>query len=332
MFETARFKLTAWYLLIIMVISCAFSLVIYRETAREVERGLRAQQVRIWAQQGFFAPPFANIDADQDLLTEELGQLRLVLFLANLGILVVAGGAGYFLAGKTLTPIETMLEEQKRFVADASHELRTPLTAIKTEIEVAARNKSLDLIGAKKLIKSNLEEVNKMQSLSDYLLQLSRYQSNAFKLPAEEVDLQGVVSRAVDKLEPIAKMRGVVIKLDIAPVRVSGNKDSLVELVGILLDNAIKYSQPKKQIIVAVEPAPGGANVSVQDFGTGIKASDLPHIFDRFYRADSSRGKSLTPGYGLGLSIAKSIVDLHKGKISAQSSPAGSIFKVFLSL
>jgi signal transduction histidine kinase len=112
---------------------------------------------------------------------------------------------------------------------------------------------------------------------------------------------------------------------------VEANKESLLELINILVDNAIKYSRPKGKIVISTDKTGSSTSFSVHDNGIGIDPFDLPHIFDRFYRADSSRSKSKTDGYGLGLSIAKEIVDHHGGTINVESSlKAGTTFKVKL--
>lgn len=121
-----------------------------------------------------------------------------------------------------------------------------------------------------------------------------------------------------------------MIVKDLKNTYVKGDLSSLIELTTILLDNAIKYSQVGGKIIIKTEVATKKATLSIQDFGVGIKASALPHLFNRFYRADSSRNKEIN-GYGLGLSIAKKIVDLHYGKITVESTLGkGSLFVVLL--
>src|SRR5260370_24376310 len=126
MFQSARLKLTAWYLVLIMAISILFSLVLYRGITQEVDRSLRIQQFRIYQAEHpdalFLAPPPPT---DPQVFEEASDRIKLILILINLGIFIVAGGAGYFLAGRTLKPIKEMVDEQNRFITDASHELRT---------------------------------------------------------------------------------------------------------------------------------------------------------------------------------------------------------------
>ncbi len=315
MFASARLKLTIWYLFIIMSVSLVFSFAIYSGINLELNQFERLTVVR--REVDFFGTRVQRTPAfDKGMISNARQKLILNLALINLGILVISGVSGYLLAGKTLKPIEDMVGEQKRFIADASHELRTPLTAMKTEIEVALRDKGLSLAQSRKLLQSNLEETNKMQSLSNYLLSLSRYESVGEKLPMSKFNLAEILKNVIEKLEPVAQAKKVKLNPDLKDSSVIGNEDSLNELFTILIDNAIKYSHPKGEVRIKV----ARSMVSIQDFGVGIKESELPHIFDRFYRADSSRSKSSVEGYGLGLAIAKSIVDLHNGRIQVKSS------------
>ncbi len=352
MFQNARLKLTFWYLLIIMLVSGFFSLIVYRGFTKELGRGFHMQAIRgtperrlvVQERNGFFRIlPFViypdEIPPEDVAEIINLAKRRFATQLAiiNGAILFLAGTAGYFLAGKTLHPIELMVSEQKRFVADASHELRTPLTSIKTEVEVALRDKKLSLKDAKNLLKSSLAEVDKMKYFSDDLLSLSRYEANGRDLQMEKVDLAEAVRQATERNMPQAKLKKIKINAELAEVIVIGNPQSLVELFSILINNAIKYSPRQTEIEVRVlrQKSRQGigkkALIEVVDHGTGISQKDIPHVFDRFYRADSSRSKAKVDGYGLGLSIAKSIVDVHKGEIKLKSEVGkGSTFKVIL--
>lgn len=329
MFKKARIKLTAWYLAIIMLVSLAFSGVIYFGINRELVRieglqNLRNQRSQLLAplwnefraerlQRGLPVPEYPPL-----LETENVKEIRLrimtILGLINLSILVIAGAGGYFLAGRTLEPISEMVEKQKEFVSDASHELRTPLTSLKTEMEVALRSKKFSAMEARRLIASNLEDVNKMQKLSNYLLELDRYESGR-EIPMTKVDLREIVIKTIGKKRVETNLKKSIV---------NGNEDAITELVTILLDNAIKYGKGKR---IEVRTEANGI-IEVEDHGVGIAKRDLPHIFDRFYRSDKSRG---TDGYGLGLSIAKSIVELHSGTIEVDSKAGKeTTFKVTL--
>jgi signal transduction histidine kinase len=315
MFKEARLKLTISYLAIIMMISLSFSGAIYVGINRELSRIENFQKVRI---QGIIRgipvstelPP----SPDSDAIAEARARIIATLGFINLSILIFSGLGGYFLAGATLDPIKEMMDKQKEFVSDASHELRTPLTSLKTEIEVALRDKNLGLNQAKRMLKSNLEEVDKIHKLSNYLLKLNRYEKDG-KASFSKVDLKEVVLTACKNFK-------YKFDLSLQKAIVSGNSDSLTEMVTVLLDNAIKYGNGKK---VEVRTKKNGI-LEVEDHGFGITKEDLPHIFNRFYRSDKSRG---TEGYGLGLSIAKSIADLHNAAIEVKSKPGkGSVFTV----
>lgn len=330
MFTQARFKLTAWYLLIIMTVSILFSFVIYKGVSFELERGLRRQIVRN-------VPNSPNINFsvntsfDQDVFKEATDRIKWQLFLVNLTILIISGVAGYFLAGKTLDPIEVMVDEQKRFISDASHELRTPLTALKTEIEVSLRDKSLQLKQAKELLNSNLEEVNKIQTLTNYLLTLSRYQNIKNNMTFEKVQIANIASDVINKLEFFIAQKDIKLINKVKDLTFEANPTGISEILTILIDNAIKYSHNKGEIIISSKSDKKYITVSVHDLGIGIKASDIPYIFNRFYRASVARDKVQVDGYGLGLSIAKTIIDLHKGKIYVDSQIGeGSTFIVKL--
>ena len=260
--------------------------------------------------------------------TVEAARLRIisVLGLINLSILVISGLGGYFLAGLTLDPISKMVRDQKEFVSNASHELRTPLTSLKTEIEVALRDKKLGISEAKELLKSNLEDVDSMQRLSNYLLKLNSYENSEVALPTREVDLSEIVQKVIDLSETTAIRNKIKITAKLQKTIVKGNSEALSELTKILIENAIKYSGESKNIEVKTK---NGGILEVKDFGIGISQEDLPHIFERLYRGDSSRSKEKTDGYGLGLSIAKSIVDKMSGKIKVASVVGkGSTFTI----
>lgn len=346
MFKSARVKLTAWYLLIIMTISLSFSGVIYYGTSREMERSFRRIDLRHRAEElGIPLPRFFSFPEDLPLrlretapryfFAEDLAEARKRLLLNLVGIngviLAVSALAGYFLAGRTLAPIENSLEEQKRFVADASHELRTPLTALKTTMEVALRDKKMNLTEAKKIINDNLHSVDDLKSLSDKLLSLTRYQSNGGSLTFAEVDIREVIEKAVKKMESVAKEKKVRLGLKVKSEKLKGNAESLEEMMLIFLDNAVKFTPKGGRVTIETEVRGQKLEVRVKDTGVGIAKEDLPHIFDRFYRADQSRSRQKVDGFGLGLSLAKKIIEIHKGTVGVESKMGeGTSFSIKL--
>lgn len=328
-------RLTTYYVLIVMSISISFSLAVYKVSSIEISRGLTKQDRTIRDIIGdqpsqIFGSPFGQFDqVREDQMRESAAKLRDNLIYFNLLILFVSSFASYYLARWTMRPIEDALESQNRFTADASHELRTPLAAMRTEIEVALRDEKLSLVDAKNFLRSNIEEIAKLESLSDSLLKLARYKEGEKIL--EKVSLSEVITEAYQRVESLAQHKKIVFKNKLNDLVVVADKQSLVELFVILLDNAIKYSEREKTIKIQISEEAKRPTVKIIDEGIGIKAGELDHIFERFYRADTSRTKARANGYGLGLSLAKQIVELHSGKISVKSTPGkGSEFTVQL--
>ncbi len=330
MFHSATIRLTLWYLAIIMLVSAAFSWALYATTDRELRLGLR-RQAGIIRQFPGYTSFLAQPQDFETQLAEAEGHLQLDLLFVNLLILGGGGAASYFLAKRTLRPIEEALDVQSRFTADASHELRTPLTAMRTEIEVALREKKIGPAEAKALLTSNLEEIAKLEALSGALLKLAQHDQNQLELVA--CSLKSIATASVERLEVVAKAKHITIINNTGDLSVMGDEQSLADLLVILLDNAIKYSPAKTTITLDARKHANLAHLTVSDQGRGIKALDLPRIFDRFFRADASRSAQDVSGYGLGLAIARQIVETHGGSIEADSTPGqGSVFTVKLPL
>ena len=330
MFHKTRLKLTAWYLLIIMVVSIFFSTFIYFGATREFNRIIRIEQFRnlhpevnesyiqrpVWENENIPLPRQPDPRLIQDANIRVLEGLIGI----NLIILCLSALAGYFLAGRTLKPIKDMVDEQNRFITDASHELNTPLTSLKTSIEVNLRDKKLTLEKSKQVLLSNLEEVNNLQALSEELIEITQYQKANGNFQLSKTDIANVVKNAVLKIKPQADKKQIKISTKVSKTSINADERSLTELFIILLDNAVKYSPQKKNIEVKSVISDSKLKIIVKDNGIGIDKQDLPFIFERFYRADKSRTKQQVAGYGLGLSIAKRIVSLHSGTINVESA------------
>ncbi|MBU0618968.1 HAMP domain-containing histidine kinase [Patescibacteria group bacterium] len=309
-----------------MLISIIFSLVIYTTITRELGRGFRQAETRLRAEELGLPVPRQLPKHFEELgpqLVEDLAaankRVVLNLIILNGIILVVSTAAGYFLAGKTLGPIETAMEEQRRFVADASHELRTPLTALKTTIEVALREKKLTIKEAEKVLESNLEDIEDLESLTNNLLSLAQYQqgNNAFVL--QPVKIGDVIQTSYKKISPLAKKKDIDIKIKTSEHIIEGNKQSLEEMMLIFLDNAVKYTPKGGRVRITTKSNKKKLIIKIKDTGIGIAKKDIPYIFDRFYRVDQSRSKDNVLGFGLGLSLAKQIIELHKGTVTVSS-------------
>jgi len=335
MFSQARLKLTVYYLAITMVISLFFSLAIYTNVSRQIEGFIHIQNQRIqqFRQNDNLELPHPRsrnlpIISVQDLKEQQTKLLHSLLFI-NSSILLLAGGAGYLLAGQTLQPIKVMMDKQNQFIADASHELRTPIATLQAEMESSLMAKSITDKIARNLIKSNLEEVDHLKKLTNNLLLLTSNQAINFNL--QNLQLANILKIAKSRVASLAKHKKIKISSKIPKATIRGDQNSLVEAFIIILENAIKYSHSNSSIFITGSKSDHKISLSIKDQGIGISAKDLPHIFERFYRADKSR--SNTDGFGLGLSIAKNIITNHHGSILVSSAlNKGSTFTVILPL
>jgi signal transduction histidine kinase len=348
MFHTTRIKLTAWYLLIVMAITGLFSGIIYYGLTREMERGFERAQKRLETQQVFeeffrlhgrgLWPPMNHMGEEGPRfflfvsdLAEAKHKLLVRLVVINGVVWVLAAWASYVLAGKSLEPIAAAVEEQKRFISDAAHELRTPVAALRTALEVNLEDKKLARY-ARNLLKENLDDVKSLEKLVTGLLKLSKL-SGTLNNQSVNIDLIQLIKQVVKILNPLAvkKKISIMTKFDSEKLTAKGNEDSLRELVTILLDNAVKYTHEKGKVWVSGRKKNRGVEIRVKDTGQGIAKKDLSHIFDRFYRVDDARCKEKVDGFGLGLALAKKIVEQHGGRIEVKSTPGkGSVFRVEL--
>jgi signal transduction histidine kinase len=318
MFASATLKMTAWYLLILTTISLIFSIVIYQISTHELDDRLSYIQTRIERR----LPPMGTDTPFNELRESQSSQGKTTLFLAllytNLVILGLGGIASYFLAKRTLRPIEESHEAEARFTSNASHELRTPLAVMKSELEVTLRDKSATKDEMREVLESNLEEVNRLTALSNTLLKLSRNQLSSKDFGKVNV------SEILEKTLAAHPHENKTFETSLTKqVRIEqGNASSLMELFLILVDNACRYSPENSTINVSLHEQGNYAVFCIQNRGDGISATDLPRIFERFYRGDKSHTSGGTQqGYGLGLSLAKQIVSLHKGEITLESEP-----------
>jgi signal transduction histidine kinase len=338
MFRSARIKLMCWYLLVIVIICVLFSAAIYRGVDAEltnrfnnIERQINLLP-RIIVRTQLRLKDWISI---RNILLNDLqaAKRRLLtnLIFANGIIIVLSAIGGYFLAGKTLRPIEQMVNEQNRFIADASHELRTPLASLKTSTEVALRNKKIKLREVRKVLESNLEDAESLQLLSDRLLSLAQYQKGSSELIFEKVKIRDIVKSAHKKIAPIAKKRKIKIKMDIQKCTLKADRMGLQEMITTIMDNSVKYTPGGGEVRVSSRTEGRKIVIKISDTGVGIDKKDIPHIFDRFYRVDQSRSKTEIPGFGLGLSIAKRMAELHNGSIEVASIKGkGSVFTIRL--
>jgi heavy metal sensor kinase len=227
-----------------------------------------------------------------------------------------------------LARLEDSFDRLRRFTADASHELRTPLTVIQSVGEVALQE-DLDAAAYRDRIGSMLEEVGRLSQLVDTLLTLTRADAGVLAMRRKEIDAFDLAARAVDDLRPLAEEKGQELTLvSKGAARIVADESTLRLALVNLLDNAIKYSPPSGAIVVGVRGADREVLIEVADNGPGIPAEQVPRVFDRFYRTDSSRS-SLAGGAGLGLAITKWAVEVNGGRIELESREGrGSTFRL----
>lgn len=219
-----------------------------------------------------------------------------------------------------LDRLESSVDQIKRFTSDASHELRGPLTFTRTVAEIALRSPTIDCV-SQMAFQDIVDETAKATVMLEDMLTLARSDATPTRLIRTPLNLTSIVRDVYDSAHPIATQQGLRLALEstIAPVSVLGDGPALRRLIWILLDNAIKYSRPNGTITLTMNVDEDLAKVRVHDDGIGIAPADMPFIFDRFYRADPSRG--LVEGNGLGLAIAHWIAETHRAQLMVKSEP-----------
>ena len=254
--------------------------------------------------------------------------LALTLVGAAIAALAAFFVISLFFSRWALRPVEQTWRSQRQFIADASHELKTPLTVILADASIALEHPERTVESQRQWIEGIQVEGQRMQGLVEDMLALAKHDTAEVDAQAtmgkqqEKLDLADMAQRAVLQFEAVAFERGV--EIDVAEssstsVFIGGVRGDIERVLGILIDNACKYAEAGSRVVVGTKREGKHAVIQVNNTGTPIPSSDLPHIFDRFWRADEAR-TSGAGGYGLGLSIARSIVEEHGGTLSAQSS------------
>jgi heavy metal sensor kinase len=228
----------------------------------------------------------------------------------------------------TFARLETAFAQQKQFAADAAHELRTPVAVILTQTQTTL-NRERDAAEYKQTVEACQRAAQRMRRLIESLLELARFDAGQEVLQRRRFDFSKVVLDGADLVQTLAAGRRVTLRVDAGPLQITGDPERLGQVVTNLLMNAIQYNHPEGEVRVKLESAAGLAVLTVADTGQGIAAADLPHVFDRFYRADPSRTGAGSAG--LGLAICKAVVEAHGGTIEIASEPGRStVFTVRL--
>ncbi len=304
-FLLTRLKLTVLYAGIICVIVVIFSVVLTYSLSKNIRDN--------------FEGDTSNDQTQELAITKTIAQLQTTIIIIDFFVVLISGGLAYFLAGATLRPIQEALERQKQFTADASHELRMPLAVMRADLEVALREKELDQEKMRARIRSAIEEVDKMTGFTSDLLMLARFDNGKASGVFKKVDMTQLIYRVVKKMEALAKDKGISLShASFPPTFVIGDASAMEHLFTNVISNAIQFTLKDGSVRITMEQHNSNIVVGVKDTGAGIAEEDLPHIFERFYRADKARTRA-RGGTGLGLSIAQEIAHAHKGAIRIKS-------------
>ena len=228
----------------------------------------------------------------------------------------------------TFARLETAFAQQKQFASDAAHELRTPVTIMLTQTQTAL-NRERDAESYKQTVEACQRAAQRMRRLIESLLELARFDAGQEVLKRMHLDFSKTLSDSIEMVQALADERNVKIISEISPLEITGDAERLAQVVTNLLTNALQYNRPGGEVCVKLNVQNGLAVLEVADTGQGIAPENLARVFERFYRADSSRTGA--GNAGLGLSICQAIIEAHGGSIAVTSKPgSGTTFTVRL--
>jgi two-component system sensor histidine kinase CiaH len=268
-----------------------------------------------------------NVDSEMELISHYF-DIIIILILFGIATSIIAS---YILSKKTLIPIAETLEKQTEFVQNASHELRTPLTIIQAKQELLLQEPNARIIDKSEDIVLTLNETKRMTKLTKDLMILARADDKRLTVNKEKVDIDNFIEELAKPYIEIAELDNKKLELKLEyNEEASIDTNKIYQVLVILLDNAIKYTEQGDSIEIVTKSESGKCVIEVKDTGIGISEEGIKHIFDRFYREDKARNRE-TGGSGLGLSIADAIVKSHGGTIRAShNEPKGTIFTIRL--
>ena len=265
---------------------------------------------------------FGDAPLTKALVTDVLSDLQYMTWVVSVVIIVIACLVTFFMLAKSLKPLREVMHMQKRFITNAAHELRTPLSIMKTNSEVALFDPEHLAPGeVVEILRGNIAEIDRMSRAIDAMLELASFYDEEIRMEFSQVHFDTIVQRSIVALAPSAYEKNIyldVVRLD--QVVVWGNVHMLQKMVTNLIKNAIIFSPKEGLVVITLKNSDNITELVVQDTGSGIGADDLQHVFDPFYRSALSRANSFDyQGAGLGLTIAKGIIDRHSGKITLAS-------------
>jgi two-component system, OmpR family, manganese sensing sensor histidine kinase len=277
---------------------------------------------------------YLQVAVSVEPLRDSLERSRLFLALGVPITLGFTGIIGWLLGGLAMQPIKASYEQLQRFTADASHELRAPVAAILSNAQVGLLAPSEDTRQPRQRLENIVIQSKYMSALIGNLLFLARHQGKFNPQELRKTDIVELINSLASQYRALAEAKNLEFRsnIPITSHQVCVNRDLLQQAIGNLLDNAIKYTTDSGMVALNLEIKPRRLFIIVRDTGIGIPPSDLPHIFDRFHRVDKTRTRQ-SGGFGLGLAIAKQIIEAHHGKITVKSEVGtGTIFQICLPL
>jgi signal transduction histidine kinase len=268
------------------------------------------------------------LDVTQSYKT--LQQLLITFIMVGTSMLLVIFFISLYFANRSIKPISFTWEKQKQFVADASHELKTPLAIIHANSDALLANEKDTIKNQKKWLDYIKIETQRMTKLINDLLYLAKTEDTSVQTIYATFDISNVVNSAVLSMEAIIFEKGLNLTYEVTPeLLVKGDPEQIKQVILILLDNAIKYTKEQGHIDIYLKKTKRSIEFTIKNTGEGINRKNISRIFDRFYRTDPSRATE-TGGYGLGLSVAKAIVDRHNGRILGTSVEGESTTFTFI--
>lgn len=304
-FLKARIRLTLIYTSVAAFILSIFSYLLY---------GSLVAQLYDSIQDKIFDPHLRRVFLNR---AQDIIQSRIIF--DDIVLLICVLVFGFIITKWTLKPIKESMDKQKRFIADASHELRTPIAILKTQVEVAMRRKQISNIESQEILRDVLDEVNVLSNLANNLLNISKQTPDVSKNKFSKISLNKILNDSILKMNVIAEEKKIILVNNTIKDEkyVKGDTVMLTQLLFNVLNNSINYTSVGGVVTISNKIKNNNVIINIEDTGKGISSDKLPHIFEPFYRSlDSDTNQD---GAGLGLTIAKSIVDAHNGDISIKS-------------
>ena len=257
----------------------------------------------------------------RQVVWEIVGRLVLILVSVGLVALLLAGVGGLLISRRAMQPVQSAFHRQRAFVADASHELKSPLTLIKLDAEMVVREQTSPR--NRKVIENQLSEIDRMNTLVSDLLVLARLDADKLGVSRETFDLAKILAETADRFILRASEEEILLDIEVpGELPALGDPRRTGQILAALLDNAMRFTPSGGRVTVAGCLADGRVEASVTDTGPGIPSEHLPHVFERFYRADTARRRS-SGGTGLGLAIARDLAAIQGGEVAVSNAKNG---------